>query len=152
MKSFFTIFGKGILYFLAMPFMLVFLVLFGIYMLIVFFITLTKTIILFFQGKPTGIKDELDEKALFILRERKKEALTNSVKQMQPITQNTINQTNNYYNLNATPQNLQTKEAPLIAQEPIDSNDIQPINSELRKVDPINENNDTSLNKEEHKW
>ena len=89
---------------------------------------LCKTIILFFEGKPTGIKDAMDEKAMLILKDRKAQALHENVAQLQPVTQNNINQTINNYNIGAVPP----------VSNPIPSvNNIPVIDNTMQKVDPI---------------
>ena len=89
---------------------------------------LFKTIVLFFEGKPTGIKDAMDEKAMLILRDRKAKAIQETAAQLQPVTQNNINQTINNYNIGAVP--------PVANPVPSVSN-IPVIDNTMQKVEPI---------------
>ena len=67
MAGFFKGFGKGILYLFVLPFLLVFLVFYGIYGLGVFLVMFVKSVILFFTGR--SLDDDLpeDKKAKEIL-------------------------------------------------------------------------------------
>ena len=75
MMSFLKTFGKGILYFIGLPFLIVFLVLYGIYLFGIFLYYFLKMIIYFFKGKKFNLKDEMDDKALYILKQRKAEVI-----------------------------------------------------------------------------
>ena len=55
MLDFLKIFGEGLLFFLGLPFILVGLVLYGIYLLFVFIFMSIKGIILFFKGKKYSL-------------------------------------------------------------------------------------------------
>ena len=110
MIEFFKTFGKGILYFIGFPFLLVFLCLCGLYLFVIFIITTFKNIILFFKGKNISLKDELDIKAMEILKNKRKERLNNVINQTTQQA-NTIN--NTYNNINVIPKELlEKKEEP----------------------------------------
>ena len=102
MMSFLKTFGKGILYFIGLPFLIVFLVLYGIYLFGIFLYYFLKMIIYFFKGKKFNLKDEMDDKALYILKQRKAEAIN---KELNPTPTNI---TNNFTNINEDPNMLNT--------------------------------------------
>ena len=102
MMRFFKTFGKGILYFIGLPFLIVFLVLYGIYLFGIFLYYFLKMIIYFFKGKKFNLKDEMDDKALYILKQRKAEAIN---KELNPTPTNI---TNNFTNINVDPNMLNT--------------------------------------------
>ena len=102
MMSFLKTFGKGILYFIGLPFLIVFLVLYGIYLFGIFLYYFLKMIIYFFKGKKFNLKDEMDDKALYILKQRKAEAIN---KDLNPTPTNI---TNNFTNINVDPNMLNT--------------------------------------------
>ncbi len=103
MIEFLKTFGKGLLYFVLLPFIVVFLLLYGLYLLVIFFITLFKILVLFFKGKTISLKNELDEKAFEILKNKKMNAVTNTAQQAQG---NTINNTYNTIHLDVDPKKL----------------------------------------------
>ena len=103
MIEFLKTFGKGLLYFVLLPFIVVFLLLYGLYLLVIFFITLFKILVLFFKGKTISLKNELDEKAFEILKNKKMNNVTNSAQQAQG---NTINNTYNTIHLDVDPKKL----------------------------------------------
>lgn len=103
MIEFLKTFGKGLLYFVLLPFIVVFLLLYGLYLLVIFFITLFKILILFFKGKTISLRNELDEKAFEILKNKKMNAVTNTAQQAQG---NTINNTYNTIHLDVEPKKL----------------------------------------------
>ena len=103
MIEFLKTFGKGLLYFVLLPFIVVFLLLYGLYLLVIFFITLFKILILFFKGKTISLRNELDEKAFEILKNKKMNAVTNTAQQVQG---NTINNTYNTIHLDVDPKKL----------------------------------------------
>lgn len=103
MIEFLKTFGKGLLYFVLLPFIVVFLLLYGLYLLAIFFITLFKILVLFFKGKTISLKNELDEKAFEILKNKKMNAVTNTAQQAQG---NTINNTYNTIHLDVDPKKL----------------------------------------------
>lgn len=103
MIEFLKTFGKGLLYFVLLPFIVVFLLLYGLYLLVIFFITLFKILILFFKGKTISLRNELDEKAFEILKNKKMNAVTNTAQQAQG---NTINNTYNTIHLDVDPKKL----------------------------------------------
>lgn len=103
MIEFLKTFGKGLLYFVLLPFIVVFLLLYGLYLLVIFFITLFKILVLFFKGKTISLKNELDEKAFDILKNKKMNNVTNSAQQAQG---NTINNTYNTIHLDVDPKKL----------------------------------------------
>ena len=103
MIEFLKTFGKGLLYFVLLPFIVVFLLLYGLYLLVIFFITLFKILVLFFKGKTISLKNELDEKAFEILKNKKMNAVTNTAQQAKG---NTINNTYNTIHLDVDPKKL----------------------------------------------
>lgn len=103
MIEFLKTFGKGLLYFILLPFIVVFLLLYGLYLLVIFFITLFKILVLFFKGKTVSLKNELDEKAFEILKNKKMNTVTNTAQQAQG---NTINNTYNTIHLDVDPKKL----------------------------------------------
>lgn len=103
MIEFLKTFGKGLLYFVLLPFIVVFLLLYGLYLLVIFLITLFKILVLFFKGKTISLKNELDEKAFEILKNKKMNAVTNTAQQAQG---NTINNTYNTIHLDVDPKKL----------------------------------------------
>lgn len=103
MIEFLKTFGKGLLYFVLLPLIVVFLLLYGLYLLVIFFVTLFKILVLFFKGKTISLKNELDEKAFEILKNKKMNAVTNTAQQAQG---NTINNTYNTIHLDVGPKKL----------------------------------------------
>ena len=91
MVDFLKIFGEGLLFFLGLPFILVGLVLYGIYLLFVFIFMSIKGIILFFKGKKYSLILEEDLRAEEIL----KNGLNNG---MQTQTQNVSTSNITYHN------------------------------------------------------
>ena len=91
MLDFLKIFGEGLLFFLGLPFILVGLVLYGIYLLFVFIFMSIKGIILFFKGKKYSLILEEDLRAEEIL----KNGLNNG---MQSQTQNVSTSNITYHN------------------------------------------------------
>ena len=91
MLDFLTIFGEGLLFFLGLPFILVGLVLYGLYLLFVFIFMSIKGIILFFKGKKYSLILEEDLRAEEIL----KNGLNNG---MQAQTQNVSTSNITYHN------------------------------------------------------
>ena len=135
MITFLKTFGKGILYFIGLPFLLLFLCLYGAYLLVIFFIVSIKSVILFFAGKNISIKDELDDKAFKILK-AKGESRVNSYQNnyQQDVKPTTIN--NTYNNLNIVP--------------PIDSNILNSSNLIDNKLSNSDDVIDAKPNKEEN--
>ena len=91
MLDFLKIFGEGLLFFLGLPFILVGLVLYGLYLLFVFIFISIKGIILFFKGKKYSLILEEDLRAEEIL----KNGLNNG---MQAQTQNVSTSNITYHN------------------------------------------------------
>lgn len=91
MLDFLKIFGEGLLFFLGLPFILVGLVLYGLYLLFVFIFMSIKGIILFFKGKKYSLILEEDLRAEQIL----KNGLNNG---MQAQTQNVSTSNITYHN------------------------------------------------------
>lgn len=91
MLDFLKIFGEGLLFFLGLPFILVGLVLYGLYLLFVFIFMSIKGIILFFKGKKYSLILEEDLRAEEIL----KNGLNNG---MQAQTQNVSTSNITYHN------------------------------------------------------
>ena len=117
MMSFLKTFGKGILYFIGLPFLIVFLVLYGIYLFGIFLYYFLKMIIYFFKGKKFNLKDEMDDKALYILKQRKAEAIN---KELNPTPTNI---TNNFTNINVDPNMLNNLKNNQIDRELIEEKD-----------------------------
>lgn len=67
MLDFFKLLGKGILYLFLIPLGICFFAVYGIYLFIVWIIMFFRTIVLFFQGKPTGLTLKEDIQAQTIL-------------------------------------------------------------------------------------
>ena len=67
MAEFFKLLGKGILYLFLIPLGICFFAVYGIYLFIVWIVMLFRSIILFFKGRPTGLKLPQDIKAQEIL-------------------------------------------------------------------------------------
>lgn len=91
MLDFLKIFGEGLLFFLGLPFILVGLVLYGLYLLFVFIFMSIKGIVLFFKGKKYSLILEEDLRAEEIL----KNGLNNG---MQAQTQNVSTSNITYHN------------------------------------------------------
>ena len=91
MLDFLKIFGEGLLFFLGLPYILVGLVLYGLYLLFVFIFMSIKGIILFFKGKKYSLILEEDLRAEEIL----KNGLNNG---MQAQTQNVSTSNITYHN------------------------------------------------------
>ena len=91
MLDFLKIFGEGLLFFLGLPFILVGLVLYGLYLLFLFIFMSIKGIILFFKGKKYSLILEEDLRAEEIL----KNGLNNG---MQAQTQNVSTSNITYHN------------------------------------------------------
>lgn len=91
MLDFLKIFGEGLLFFLGLPFILVGLVLYGLYLLFVFIFMSIKGIVLFFKGKKYSLILEEDLRAEQIL----KNGLNNG---MQAQTQNVSTSNITYHN------------------------------------------------------
>ena len=91
MLDFLKIFGEGLLFFLGLQFILVGLVLYGLYLLFVFIFMSIKGIILFFKGKKYSLILEEDLRAEEIL----KNGLNNG---MQAQTQNVSTSNITYHN------------------------------------------------------
>ena len=91
MLDFLKIFGEGLLFFFGLPFILVGLVLYGLYLLFVFIFMSIKGIILFFKGKKYSLILEEDLRAEEIL----KNGLNNG---MQAQTQNVSTSNITYHN------------------------------------------------------
>lgn len=100
MLDFLKIFGEGLLFFLGLPFILVGLVLYGIYLLFVFIFMSIKGIVLFFKGKKYSLILEEDLKAEEIL----KNGINNLQPQVQAVNSSnvTYNNTYNQININKT--------------------------------------------------
>lgn len=67
MLDFFKLLGKGILYLFLIPLGICFFAVYGIYLFLVWIIMFFRTIVLFFQGKPTGLTLKEDIQAQTIL-------------------------------------------------------------------------------------
>ena len=91
MLDFLKIFGEGLLFFLGLPFILVGLVLYGLYLLFVFIFMSIKGIILFIKGKKYSLILDEDLRAEEIL----KNGLNNG---MQAQTQNVSTSNITYHN------------------------------------------------------
>ncbi len=124
MIEFLKTFGKGLLYFVLLPFIVVFLLLYGLYLLVIFFITLFKILVLFFKGKTISLKNELDEKAFEILKNKKMNNVTNTAQQAQG---NTINNTYNTIHLDVDPKKINNNNLVTEKDIIIDANDTKNI-------------------------
>lgn len=124
MIEFLKTFGKGLLYFVLLPFIVVFLLLYGLYLLVIFFITLFKILVLFFKGKTISLKNELDEKAFEILKNKKMNNVTNTAQQAQG---NTINNTYNTIHLDVDPKKINNNNLVPEKDIIIDANDTKNI-------------------------
>ncbi|MCI6789282.1 MAG: hypothetical protein MR606_05535 [Mollicutes bacterium] len=124
MIEFLKTFGKGLLYFVLLPFIVVFLLLYGLYLLVIFFITLFKILVLFFKGKTISLKNELDEKAFDILKNKKMNNVTNTAQQAQG---NTINNTYNTIHLDVDPKKINNNNLVTEKDIIIDANDTKNI-------------------------
>ncbi len=88
MGGFLKTFGKGILYFLASPFAIVFLVVYGVFLLFVNIGTFFRIVKEKCSKKKTKIQ-ELDEKALIIMQANKYSSDTNNISESH-VTNNNI--------------------------------------------------------------
>lgn len=72
MLSFLKVFAKGIIYTVLLPFILVIWVLYGVYCLVMFFVVLVKSIILFFTGENAAgeMKEDIEAKRILLEREQ----------------------------------------------------------------------------------
>ena len=120
MLDFLKIFGEGLLFFLGLPFILVGLVLYGLYLLFVFIFMSIKGIILFFKGKKYSLILEEDLRAEEIL----KNGLNNG---MQAQTQNVSTSNITYHNTFKQINNNKENDKPL---NPVDLTKVIENNSE----------------------
>ncbi len=132
MIDFLKTFGKGLLYFILLPLIILFLLIYGFYLFILFLISIFKIIVLFFQGKNVSIKDELDEEALKILRSKKDKKINEND---NPSNKGVIHNTYNTFNLDVDSKKL-TNNSNLI-----DENDIL-YKKDAIEVDTQKENKD----------
>ncbi len=117
MVEFLKIFGEGFLFFLGLPFILLGLVIYGLYLFVVFIVMAIKNMVLFFKGKKFSLMLEEDYKAEEILRNGI--TIGGNQPQMQTATNNNVTYNNNTYNqINITPKqdgvNTGLKEATFI--------------------------------------
>ena len=102
MLDFLKIFGEGLLFFLGLPFILVGLVLYGLYLLFVFIFISIKGIILFFKGKKYSLILEEDLRAEEIL----KNGLNNGMQaQTQNVSTSNITYHNSFNQININKEN-----------------------------------------------
>jgi hypothetical protein len=96
MSSFLKTFGEGFLYFIGLPFILVGLIIYGIYLLFVFFFYTIKGLILYFKGKKIESILPEDKKAELILNAQMNAPYQGDVSQQHnSVTyNNTFNQIN----------------------------------------------------------
>lgn len=155
MASFFKSFGKGILYILALPAILVVLIVFAIYGLFVFLYMSIKNLVLFFTGRKLFEELPEDKKAKEIM-DAKLKAATEPAPIPQPQTNNTtvnniyggiapqpgtitvtipINQ-NMFNNDSRSPIEIANEEAMRIANDP---SKIQQINQQPNVIDSVEE-------------
>lgn len=132
MIDFLKTFGKGLLYFILLPLIILFLLIYGFYLFILFIISIFKIIVLFFQGKNVSIKDELDEEALKILRSKKDKKINENDNSSN---KGIIHNTYNTFNLDVDSKKL-TNNSNLI-----DENDIL-YKKDAIEVDTQKENKD----------
>lgn len=100
MKSFLQTFGNGFLYFIGSPFILVALVIYGIYLFGLFLFMTIKGIVLFFKGKKLDFILPEDLKAEQILSQQMANAQNPQTNQNSTVTYNTFNQYNLHPNRN----------------------------------------------------
>lgn len=147
MTSFLKTFGEGFLYFIGLPFILVGLIIYGLYLSIVFIVMAIKGIVLFFKGKKYSLMLPEDKLAEDILNQQMQPQTAAGPQQptQQNVTyHNTFNQINlpnsqnpnqqdmtsakffdasNQQNQgidNQNPQYIENNEVPTIEQQPID--------------------------------
>ena len=103
MKDLFKLLGKGFIYLFLIPLGIGFFVVYGVYLLIVWIIMFFRTIVLFFQGKPTGLTLQQDIEAQNILNAARDFSEPQQTQQPQPQQGVTFN-----LNINGQPigQNL----------------------------------------------
>lgn len=133
MAGFFKSFGKGILYCLFLPFVIAILAIYAIFGLLILVVLFLKNIILFFRGKSIFSDLEEDTQAKAIIDANKAAAqqiLANQLNPAIPVsnTTNTTNTTNNIF---------------IVA--PTDLNGVQNAEQLLKKVQAIDNQNDTVL-------
>jgi len=101
MIDFLKIFGEGFLFFIGLPFILLGLVVYGIYLLIVFLVMSIKGIILFFKGKKYSMTLNEDLEAEKILE--------NGLPNSNPVVQTNTNTTTNNVVYNTYHVNVSTQ-------------------------------------------
>ncbi|MCB9499439.1 MAG: hypothetical protein H6689_02740 [Erysipelotrichaceae bacterium] len=99
MTSFLKTFGEGFLYFIGLPFILVGLVIYGLYLLIVFIVMSIKGIVLFFKGKKYSLMLPEDKLAEEILNQQMQPQTAIGPQQLQPQQNVTYHNTFNQINL-----------------------------------------------------
>lgn len=104
MLDFLKIFGEGFLFFIGLPFILVGLVIYGLYLFVIFIVMSIKGLILFFKGKKYSLMLPEDLKADEIL---KKGINLNPQVQTQTVNNSSVtyNSTYNQINISAKTNN-----------------------------------------------
>ncbi len=97
MLDFLKIFGEGFLFFIGLPFILVGLVIYGLYLFVVFIVMSIKGLILFFKGKKYSLMLPEDLKADEIL---KKGINLNPQVQTQTVNNSSVTYNNTYNQIN----------------------------------------------------
>lgn len=147
MSSFFKTFGKGILYVIFLPFILLLLALYALLGVFVMFTLFIKNIILFFRGKSIFTPLEEDVQADRILHKSKdiqQKMLSSQIENNQAsVTTNTT--TNNVYILTPDGNMNKINPASLISNTPIldasngiIDNDPQ-VNNEIKQIESNND-------------
>lgn len=108
MVEFLKIFGEGFLFFLGLPFILIGLVVYGLYLFVVFIVMAIKNMVLFFKGKKFSLMLEEDYKADEILRNGIN--IGGNQPQVQTATNNSVTYNNTYNQINITPKQENSNE------------------------------------------
>jgi len=101
MLDFLKIFGEGFLFFIGLPFILVGLVIYGLYLFVVFIVMSIKCLILFFKGKKYSLMLPEDLKADEIL---KNGINLNPQMQTQTVNNSSVTYNNTYNQINISPK------------------------------------------------
>lgn len=91
MVQFFKVFGRGVLYTVLLPFILVVWVLYGVYCLIIFIIMFIKSLIGFFKGESVTGETKEDQAARKMILEQE-QAQQNATQMMSAMYQNVLAQ------------------------------------------------------------
>lgn len=110
MISLLKLLGKGLLYTFLFPLGVVFFAIYGIYLLLVWVVMLFRTIVLFLQGKKTGLTLPEDMKAI--------EILNKSRDWTEPINNQPQNQTGVSYTFNINGAQLDERKGTIMQDKP----------------------------------